>query len=62
MGKVKAWMTGMEEDAEVLTAQEFIEKHGSRHLEVWSMVQWRLKREDNIDEQYLAFCKTEGDA
>ena len=31
------------------------------HLEVWSMVQWRLGK-DNIDEQYLAFIKTEGNA
>ena len=28
MGKVKAWVMDMEEDAEVLTAQEFVEKHG----------------------------------
>ena len=61
MGKVKAWLMSMEEDAEVLTAQEFIEQHGERHIDVWSMVQWRLGRE-NIDEQYLAFCKTQGDA
>jgi len=61
MGKVKAWLMGMEEDAEVLTAQEFVEKHGSRHIDVWSKVQWELGK-DNIDEQYLAFCKTQGEA
>ena len=61
MGKVKAGLMGMEEDAEVLTAQEFVEKHGSRHIDVWSKVQCELGK-DNIDEQYLAFCKTQGDA
>ena len=61
MGKIKAWVMGMEEDAEVLTAQEFMKKHGSRHLDIWSKVQWELGK-DNIDEQYLAFCKTQGEA
>ena len=61
MGKIKAWVMGMEEDAEVLTAQEFMEKHGSGHLDIWSKVQWELGK-DNIDEQYLAFCKTQGEA
>tara|TARA_R110000744_G_scaffold66001_1_gene134927 strand:+ start:650 stop:835 length:186 start_codon:yes stop_codon:yes gene_type:complete len=61
MGKVKAWLMGMEEDAEVLTAQEFMEKHGERHIDVWSKIQWELGK-DNFDEQYLAFCKTQGEA
>ena len=61
MGKVKAWVMDMEEDAEVLTAQEFVEKHGERHIDVWSKIQWELGK-DNFDEQYLAFCKTQGEA
>jgi|TARA_R100001594_G_scaffold59881_2_gene93882 hypothetical protein len=61
MGKVKAWVMSMEEDAEVLTAQEFVDKHGKMNLDIWSKVQWELGK-SNIQEQYLAVCKTEGDA
>tara|TARA_R100001244_G_scaffold112672_1_gene83379 strand:- start:209 stop:394 length:186 start_codon:yes stop_codon:yes gene_type:complete len=61
MGKVKAWVMGMEEDAEVLTAQEFVEKHGQMNIDIWSKVQWDLGK-GNIEEQYLAFCKTQGEA
>ena len=61
MGKIKAWVMGMEEDAEALTAQEFVEKHGKMNIDIWSKVQWDLGK-DNIEEQYLAFCKTQGEA
>ena len=61
MSRVKAWLMSMEEDAEVLTAQEFLEKHGERNMDIWSKVQWELGK-DNLEEQYLAFCRTQGDA
>ena len=61
MSRVKAWLMSMEEDAEVLTAQEFLENHGERNMDIWSKVQWELGNE-NVEEQYLALCSPEGDA
>ena len=61
MSRVKAWLMSMEEDAEVLTAQEFLEKHGERNMDIWSKVQWELGKE-NVEEQYLALCSPEGAA
>ncbi len=51
----------MEEDAENMSAQEFATAHGQRNMDIWSKVQWELGK-DNVEEQYLAFCKTQGEA
>jgi hypothetical protein len=61
MSKVKAWMMSMEEDAQAMTAQEFLEKYGTYNMDIWSKVQWELGK-DNLEEQYLAFCRTQGEA
>ena len=38
MGKVKAWLMKMEEDAVEMTRDEFIEEHDEYQLDVWDRV------------------------
>tara|TARA_Y100001951_G_C11251869_1_gene246940 strand:+ start:799 stop:984 length:186 start_codon:yes stop_codon:yes gene_type:complete len=38
MGKVKAWLMEMEEDAAEMTRDEFIEEHGEYQVDVWDRV------------------------
>jgi len=61
MSRIKAWLMTMEEDAESMSAQEFAKEHGQRNMDIWSKIQRELGK-DNTDEQYLAFCKTQGEA
>ena len=39
MGKIKAWLMEMEDDALDMTREEFIKKHGKFYVEVWTKVQ-----------------------
>jgi hypothetical protein len=61
MGKVKALLMEMEEDAEGMSAEEWAKKWGQEELFIWSRIQWELGRE-NVDEQFLAMAKPEGSA
>jgi hypothetical protein len=61
MGKVKALLMEMEEDAEGMSAEEWAKKWGQEELYIWSRIQWELGRE-NVDEQFLAMAKPEGSA
>jgi hypothetical protein len=61
MGKVKALLMEMEEDAEYMSAEEWAKKWGQEELYIWSRIQWELGRE-NVDEQYLAMAKPKGSA
>ena len=61
MGKVKALLMEMEEDAESMPAEEWMKKWGADELHIWSRIQWELGN-DNIDEQFLAITKPEGSA
>ena len=38
MGKVKAWLMKMEEDAVEMTRDEFIKEHGEYQADVWDRV------------------------
>lgn len=38
MSKVGQWILGMEEDAAVMTAEEFVKLHGDSCLDVWNRV------------------------
>jgi len=35
MGRVKAWLMDMEEDATILSADEFKKQHGKEHIYIW---------------------------
>ncbi len=61
MGKVKALLMEMEEDAEGMSAEEWAKKWGQEELFIWSRIQWELGRE-NVDEQFLTMAKPEGSA
>ena len=61
MGKVKALLMEMEEDAEGMSAEEWMKKWGADELHIWSRVQWELGN-DNLDEQYLAITQPQGTA
>jgi hypothetical protein len=61
MGKVKALLMEMEEDAEGMSAEEWAKKWGQEELFIWSRIQWELGRE-NVDEQFLAMAKPKGSA
>ena len=39
MGKLKAWLMQLEEEALDMTREEFLEAHGEFHLAVWTRVQ-----------------------
>ena len=39
MGKVKAWLMDMEEDATVLSRSEWLGKHGSSHESIFNRIQ-----------------------
>jgi len=39
MGKIKAWLMEMEDDALDMTREEFIKKHGKFYVEMWTKVQ-----------------------
>jgi len=39
MGKIKAWLMQLEEDALDMTREEYLEAHGEFHLAVWTRVQ-----------------------
>ena len=61
MGRMKNMLMEMEEDAESMSAEEWMKKWGSNELHIWSRIQWELGN-DNLDEQYLAITKPEGSA
>jgi len=39
MGKLKAWLMQLEDDALDMTREEFIKVHGELHIAVWTRVQ-----------------------
>lgn len=42
MGRVKDWLMEMEEDAQYLGREDWIEKHGETQLDVYNEVQQEL--------------------
>ena len=38
MGKVKAWLMEMEDDALEMARDEFIEKHGEYEVDIWDRI------------------------
>ena len=42
MGGVKSWLMDMEEDAQYLSREDWIEKHGETQLDVYNEVQQEL--------------------
>ena len=61
MGKMKAQLMQMEEDASHMYAEERAQKWSHDELYIWARIQWE-EGNDNIDEQFLAITKPEGSA
>ena len=61
MGKVKAQLMQMEEDASHMSAEEWAQKWSHDELYIWARIQGE-EGNDNIDEQFLAITKPEGSA
>ena len=55
MSKTSNWLLGMQEDAEHMTLNEFIQEHGESNsvVDVWKTTQERLDVEFSISEQRL---------
>ena len=48
MGKVKAWLMGMDEDAQNMDEAEFVKKYGETYRHVWRNEQiWLESRKEN---------------
>ena len=50
MGRVKDWLMDMEEDARVLTREDWIEKHGENQIDTYNEVHQELyliRRQDH---------------
>ena len=42
MGRVKSWLMDMEEDAQYLSREDWIEKHGENQIDTYDEVQQEL--------------------
>jgi len=58
MGKIKAWLMEMEDDALDMTKEEFIKKHGKFYVEVWTKVQ-TCRELEQLEIQDGKFIKTD---
>ena len=48
MSKVGNWNYTMREDAEAMTRNEFIKKHGINQVDIWDTAERRRKLEDEL--------------
>jgi|TARA_Y100000034_G_C6543457_1_gene234557 capsid protein len=58
MGKIKAWLMDMEEDATVLSRSEWLGKHGSNHESIFDRIQ---KEKEEIGQGELNLGKGSSD-
>tara|TARA_R100000278_G_scaffold70669_1_gene55832 strand:+ start:104 stop:289 length:186 start_codon:yes stop_codon:yes gene_type:complete len=48
MSKIGNWNYTMQEDAEAMTRNEFIKKHGINQVDIWDTAEKRRKLEDEL--------------
>lgn len=48
MSKIGNWNYTMQEDAEAMTRNEFIKKHGINQVDIWDTAERRRKLEDEL--------------
>tara|TARA_R100001015_G_C4617410_1_gene173677 strand:- start:1255 stop:1440 length:186 start_codon:yes stop_codon:yes gene_type:complete len=48
MSKIGNWNYTMREDAEAMTRNEFIKKHGINQVDIWDTAERRRKLEDEL--------------
>ena len=57
MSKVGNWNYSMQEDAEAMTRNEFIKKHGINQVDIWDTAERRRKLEDELRPKDFAIIK-----
>jgi|TARA_Y100000289_G_C3881084_1_gene128719 hypothetical protein len=57
MSKVGNWNYTMREDAEAMTRNEFIKKHGINQVDIWDTAERRRKLEDELLPKDFAIIK-----
>ena len=48
MSKTGQWVYTMQEDAQAMTRNEFIKKHGINQVDIWDTAERRRKLEDEL--------------
>ena len=48
MSKIGNWNYSMQEDAEAMSRNEFIKKHGINQVDIWDTAERRRKLEDEL--------------
>jgi hypothetical protein len=51
MGKVKAWLMDMEEDAMSMTREEWCEKHGESLIEVYNEARQKFAEHVEVEDE-----------
>ena len=57
MSKISNWNYSMQEDAEAMTRNEFIKKHGINQVDIWDTAARRRKLEDELLPKEFAIIK-----
>ena len=57
MSKIGNWNYSMQEDAEAMTRNEFIKKHGINQVDIWDTAARRRKLEDELLPKEFAIIK-----
>ena len=57
MSKIGNWNYTMQEDAESMTRNEFIKKHGINQVDIWDTAERRRKLEDELLPKDFAIIK-----
>ncbi len=57
MSKIGNWNYSMQEDAEAMTRNEFIKKHGINQVDIWDTAERRRKLEDELLPKDFAIIK-----
>ena len=57
MSKIGNWNYTMREDAEAMTRNEFIKKHGINQVDIWDTAERRRKLEDELLPKDFAIIK-----
>ena len=57
MSKTGQWVYSMQEDAEAMTRNEFIKRHGINQVDIWDTAARRRKLEDELLPKEFAIIK-----
>ena len=61
MSKTNDWLIGMQEDAEHMTLNDFISKHGERNVGIWERVQDENEQHERAEARHDQFLEAQGE-